>query len=137
MNALFQQREVKKIYQALVENPPPKENARITHWLKRDEKKNMTKAYVTETNGAEKAELIYTLLSKKANQYLLQIELLTGRKHQIRAQLSAIGCPIVGDVKYGAKKPNPDQSINLSAVELSFIHPVKNEPVLIHTKAFE
>ena len=131
MNEIFQKREVKKIYHAWVEHHPPKKFETITHWLKRDEKKNFTKAFVTETKGADLAQLIYDVIESKSNRTLLEIELLTGRKHQIRAQLSAIGCPIIGDVKYGASKPNSDQSISLEAVKLSFVHPIKNEPVVI------
>lgn len=131
MNEIFQKREVKKIYYAWVENHPPKETDMITHWLKRDEKRNFTKAFIHEMKAADKAQLIYEEIKRKGNTSLLKIELLTGRKHQIRAQLSAIGCPIIGDVKYGASKPNTDQSISLSAVELSFEHPVKNEMIFL------
>ncbi len=132
MNELFQKREVSKIYEAWVEHAPPEQAGLITHWLKRDEKRNFTKAFISETKGADKAQLKYEVKEKKGNQTLLRIELLTGRKHQIRAQLSAIGCPIAGDVKYGASRPNPDQSIALAAVELGFIHPVTKEKVLIN-----
>ncbi len=131
MNEQFQKREVSKIYEAWVEHTPPATTDLITHWLKRDDKKNFTKAFISETKGADKAMLRYTLLEKQNNKSLLRIELLTGRKHQIRAQLSAIGCPIVGDVKYGASKANQDGSISLRAVELSFTHPVTKENVLI------
>lgn len=131
MNQIFQKREVKKIYQALVEHHPPYSSDLITHWLRRDDKRHMTKAFSSEVTNAEKAQLKYEMIESKGNHCLLKIELLTGRKHQIRAQLSAVGCPIKGDVKYGASKPNSDYGISLSAVELSFIHPVKNEPVLI------
>ncbi len=131
MNEQFQKREVTKMYEALVEHMPPLESDLITHWLKRDEKRNMTKAFVSEVPGADKAQLRYMVQSKKGNQTLLRIELLTGRKHQIRAQLSAIGCPIAGDVKYGASQSFADQSIKLMAVELGFLHPVTKEKVLI------
>jgi 23S rRNA pseudouridine1911/1915/1917 synthase len=131
MNQLFQKREVSKIYHALVEHHPPKSTDLITHWLRRDDKRHMTKAFSSEVTNAEKAQLKYEIIESKGNGSLLRIELLTGRKHQIRAQLSAIGCPIKGDVKYGASKPNADFGISLSAVELSFEHPVKNEPVHI------
>lgn len=131
MNEMFQKREVSKLYEAWVEHTPPAESDLITHWLKRDDSKKFSKAFMGETRGADKAMLRYTTLSKKGNQTLLRIELLTGRKHQIRAQLSAIGCPIVGDVKYGASAPNPDKSISLKAVELAFTHPVTKEKVLI------
>jgi 23S rRNA pseudouridine1911/1915/1917 synthase len=127
MNEIFQQREVKKIYVAKVESKPPKASDLITHYLKRDEKKNFTKAFVSEIKDGYKSQLKYEVIHTLGKYTLLRVELLTGRKHQIRAQLSAIGCPIAGDVKYGALKPNPDQSICLHAEQLSFIHPVKKE----------
>ncbi len=131
MNEVFQKREVSKVYEAWVEHIPFAQTDIITHWLKRDERKNITKAFVHEMRNADKARLIYEVLKKEGQKALLKITLLTGRKHQIRAQLSAIGCPIIGDVKYGASKANADQSISLKAVELSFIHPVKKETVTI------
>jgi 23S rRNA pseudouridine1911/1915/1917 synthase len=129
MNEIFQKREVKKIYEAWVEHQPPKAEDLITHWLKRDDQRKFTKAFTSENKNADKAQLIYSVVEKKGKQALVKVELLTGRKHQIRAQLSAIGCPIVGDVKYGASKPNADMSISLRAVELHFVHPVKKEAV--------
>ncbi len=131
MNEIFQQRAVKKIYIAKVENRPPKPNDLITHFLKRDDKKNFTKAFVTEVKDGYKSQLKYEVIETKGRYSILKIELLTGRKHQIRAQLSAIGCPIVGDVKYGALKSNADQSISLHAAELSFEHPVKKEMIYL------
>ena len=131
MNEIFQKREVSKIYEAEVEGHPEKQQELITHFLKRDEKKNYTKAFVSEAKDAYRSQLEYIVTERKKQSSILRITLLTGRKHQIRAQLSAIGFPIVGDVKYGASKPLPDQSIRLSAVELSFMHPVKKEPVVI------
>lgn len=133
MNEIFQQREVKKIYVAKVENRPPKSNDLITHYLKRDEKKNFTKAFVSEVKDGYKSQLKYEVIETKGRYSLLRIELLTGRKHQIRAQLSAIGCPIAGDVKYGALKPNADQSVCLHAEQVSFIHPVKKEEIHLKT----
>ena len=131
MNELFHDRLVGKFYEAWVENTPPNTEGLLTHYLKRDENKNFTKAFVSEVKQADKAQLKYKLLKKSANKTLLSIELLTGRKHQIRAQLSAMGCPIVGDLKYGASRPFSDGMIALQSCKLTFIHPVKNEEVVI------
>jgi len=131
MNALFQKREVTKIYEALVENKPPTTSEHIVHWLRRDDKRHMTKAFVSQTSNTERAELIYTVLGIEGKFTRVRIELLTGRKHQIRAQLSAIGCPIAGDAKYGASTRFDEGEIKLSAIELSFNHPVKEELVII------
>lgn len=133
MNELFHDRNVKKFYIAKVEHQPPYKSDLITHFLKRDEKKNFTKAFVSEVKDGLKAQLKYEVIESKGKFSILKIELLTGRKHQIRAQLSAIGCPIAGDVKYRALKPNADQSIFLHAAELIFEHPVKKE--MIHLKS--
>lgn len=131
MNEQFQKREVKKIYEAIVEHAPMYEKELITHWLKRDEQRNFTKAFIGETKGADKAQLTYEVMKRAAKSTTLRIELHTGRKHQIRAQLAAIGCPIVGDIKYGASAALPNQSIALKAVELGFGHPVTKEQILI------
>jgi 23S rRNA pseudouridine1911/1915/1917 synthase len=131
MNELFHDRLVGKFYEAWVENSPPKNEDLLTHWLKRDEHKNFTKAFVSEVKQADKAQLKYQVLKKSANKSLLRIELLTGRKHQIRAQLSAMGCPIAGDLKYGASRPFADGLIALQSCKLTFTHPVKNEEVVI------
>ncbi len=131
MNELFHDRLVGKFYEAWVENTPPNTEGLLTHYLKRDENKNFTKAFVSEVKQADKAQLKYKLLKKSANKTLLSIELLTGRKHQIRAQLSAMGCPIVGDLKYGASRPFSDGMIALQSCKLTFNHPVKNEAVVI------
>ncbi|MFN4993804.1 MAG: RluA family pseudouridine synthase [Bacteroidota bacterium] len=131
MNEQFQKRQVRKIYEAIVEHIPPHEKELITHWLKRDEQRNFTKAFISETKGADKAQLTYEVINIEGKKTNVRIELHTGRKHQIRAQLSAIGCPIVGDVKYGAAAALPDQSISLKAVELGFVHPVTKEGIII------
>lgn len=133
MNKLFEQRSVQKIYTALVDNKPPKSEDTITHWLKRDDVRKMVKAYESETSGTEKAQLHYMMLSSKQGKSILQITLLTGRKHQIRAQLSAIGCPITGDIKYKAAKAFSDHRILLHASELSFVHPVTSEQITIRS----
>ena len=133
MNELFHDRNLKKFYFAKVEHKPPHAADLITHYLKRDEKKNFTKAFVSEVKDGSKAQLKYEVIENNGKFSILKIELLTGRKHQIRAQLSAIGCPIAGDVKYGALKPNADQSICLHAAELVFEHPVIKE--MVHLKS--
>lgn len=137
MNELFQQRKVQKFYEAWVENIPSIHSDLLSNWLKRDEKKNYTKVYISEVKGTDLAQLKYHLVSKKKNHSLLRIELLTGRKHQIRAQLSSMGCPILGDKKYGASFTFEDNYIALQATILKFIHPVKNEPVCIEVKSLE
>lgn len=131
MNEIFQQREVKKVYQAWVHHVPSVPNGHLINWLKRDEHKNFTKAYHTEIKNSERAELTYKVLKTKGKFSLLEVTLLTGRKHQIRVQLSTMGCPILGDKKYGAAYAFDDNYIALQATYLSFIHPVKGEMVEI------
>lgn len=131
MNELFKNRKVEKIYEAKVEGKPIKTSDTITHYLLRDEHKNYSKALLMPAPKAEKAMLSFEVKYNNNSNCILSIKLLTGRKHQIRAQLAAIKCPIVGDVKYGASKPNPDGSIALTAVRLQFEHPVTNLPVQI------
>ena len=131
MNALFKNRETKKTYWALVGNKPAKAEDTLVHWLVKDEKKNKTTAYKREHPEGSRSELSYKIMGNQAGHYLLEVNPITGRPHQIRVQLASMGCPIVGDLKYGFKEPNPDASICLHARELSFVHPVKNEPVTI------
>ncbi len=127
MNKLFSERETRKIYWAVVENRPPKISDQLIHFLKRNPKQNKSYAHVKEVPDSKKAVLNYELIKELDNYYLLQVELETGRHHQIRSQLSAIGCVIKGDLKYGAKRSNKDGSIHLHSRELTFIHPVKKE----------
>lgn len=127
LNHDFQSRKVKKIYRAVVANKPPKEVDKITHWLLKDSRKNLSKAFDKEVKNAQRAELSYRILQFSEKYFLLEIELHTGRFHQIRSQLSAIGCPIVGDLKYGYKRSSPDGSIFLQSSMLSFHHPRTNE----------
>jgi len=140
MNQIFKTRQVTKTYWALVQNPPPEPEATLVHWLVKDSAKNKATAFSTEKKNSKQAELSYRLLMQgnspsprwkrgKNGVYLLEVKPLTGRPHQIRVQLAAMGCPIVGDVKYGFSMPNSDASIGLHARKLSFIHPVKREPV--------
>lgn len=131
MNELFRSRELDKIYLAEVQGQPPAAQEHLIHYLKREEQKNMTRVYHKEVPGSQKAELEYELTEQRGGTSVLRIRLLSGRKHQIRAQLGTIGCPIVGDVKYGARSPLPDQSIHLHAAELTFMHPVKKEMLAI------
>lgn len=127
LNALFATKEAKKTYWAIVKNPPPQLQGSLTHWLKKNEKSNTSKAFLKEVPGSKKAILAYSLIKKLDRHFLLEINLKTGRHHQIRAQLAAIGCPIKGDLKYGFERSNPDGGIHLHARYLEFIHPVKNE----------
>ena len=130
MDELFRTGEIKKTYWAIVRNRPPEVEQELTHWLVRNEKQN--KSYVctpSQKRDARKAVLHYRLLAQSENYYLLEIDLQTGRHHQIRCQLAAIGCPIRGDLKYGAGHSNPDGGISLHARRVSFVHPVSKRPI--------
>jgi len=129
MNKLFAEKEAKKTYWAVVKNNPPKHKDTLVHWLKRNSKQNKSYGYKKEVPESKKAILDYELIKKLDNFFLLAIDLKTGRHHQIRAQLAAIGCLIKGDLKYGADRSNKNGSIHLHAKALSFIHPVKKEPI--------
>ena len=131
MNALFRLGEVKKIYWAVVKNRPPQTGGELVHYLVRNEKQNKSYAYDSEKQGAQKAILSYQLLAQSESYFLLEIELKTGRHHQIRCQLAKIGCPIKGDLKYGFDRSNKDGGISLHSRKISFIHPVSKEPVAI------
>lgn len=131
LNKAFAEKETKKTYWAMVSPTPPKTNDRLTHFLKRNPKQNKSYAHIKEVPDSKKAILEYTLLKKLDRYSLLEIDLYTGRHHQIRAQLSKIGCSIKGDLKYGAKRSNPDGGIHLHARKLEFIHPVKKESMSI------
>jgi len=131
MNKIFRTRDVKKTYLAVVNERPPEDEAVLTDYLKKNEKQNKTYVYDTEVKGSKQASLTYKLAGRSERFFLLEIELHTGRHHQIRAQLAKIGCPIKGDLKYGYPRSNEDASISLFARRLEFIHPVKKEPVTI------
>jgi 23S rRNA pseudouridine1911/1915/1917 synthase len=131
MNALFKSKEVHKTYWALVQNPPPTPTGTLVHWLQRNPKQNKSYALDKESPSGKKAVLNYRTLQSLDRYILLEIELETGRHHQIRAQLSVLGCPIKGDLKYGFPRSNPNGSIHLHARELEFIHPVKKVPLKI------
>jgi len=115
INELFRLGKVKKTYWAITKNCPPEPEGELVHWLIRNEKLNKSVAFDVEKPRAKQAILLYRLLSKSANYYLLEIELKTGRHHQVRCQLATIGCPVKGDLKYGAERSNPDGGICLHA----------------------
>ncbi|MCF6128993.1 RNA pseudouridine synthase [Flavobacterium sp. AS60] len=131
LNELFANRETQKTYWAVVKNKPEKDNDTLVHYLKRNEKNNTSKAHLKEVPESKKASLDYKIIKKLDNYFALEINLHTGRHHQIRAQLAAIGCPIKGDLKYGFDRSNPDGGIHLHARKLVFIHPVSKEPLEI------
>ena len=122
---------LEKTYWALIKNPPPSSSGTLTHWLERNPGQNKSYAHDKETAGRKQAVLSYHLVKQLDRYSLLEINLETGRHHQIRAQLAALGCPIKGDLKYGYPRSNPNGSIHLHARQLEFIHPVKQTPVNI------
>jgi 23S rRNA pseudouridine1911/1915/1917 synthase len=131
MNALFQQREMTKIYWALVSKMPRQKSGTLMHWLRKDEVKNKTTAFLSERSDAQRSELSYRWLQTNNNLHLIEVTPITGRPHQIRVQLASMGCPIIGDLKYGFPSPLSDASIALHARQLSFQHPVRKEMVAL------
>ncbi|WP_295812759.1 RluA family pseudouridine synthase [uncultured Apibacter sp.] len=131
LTEMLKKREIKKTYWAVVKKNEIPETQRLIHYLKKNEKNNKAIVYNHFTDQAKEAILTYTIVKKSDNYMLLQIDLETGRHHQIRAQLSAIKCPIKGDLKYGADRSNLDGSINLLARKIEFIHPVKKEKIIL------
>jgi 23S rRNA pseudouridine1911/1915/1917 synthase len=131
MNALFKNKETRKVYWAIVKNKPLSNEGTLKHWLLKDEKKNRTTAFKKETAGAQYAELDYRVMATAAGHWLLEVKPLTGRPHQIRVQLASMNCPIKGDIKYGDEEPNEDGSICLHAKQLSFHHPVQKTPLIV------
>jgi 23S rRNA pseudouridine1911/1915/1917 synthase len=130
MTELFRKRAIQKVYWAVVRKKPAEDQGKLIHWLIKDEAKNVTTAYDEEVRGSQRAELSYKVLGKVNLHYLLEVQPITGRPHQIRVQLASMGCPIRGDIKYGYDRPNPDASINLHARRLFFVHPVQKIPVI-------
>lgn len=132
MNKLIQEREIKKLYWAVVKNKPPKESERLSHFLVKNEKQNKSYAVKADVKNALKAEMEYKLIASSDNYFLLEVQLFTGRHHQIRAQLAEIGCPIKGDLKYGFPRSNQDASIHLHARKVEFVHPVSKEKISVN-----
>lgn len=131
LNEMFKNRETQKTYWAIVKNKPIKSEDQLVHFLKRNEKNNTSKAHIKEVPESKSASLDYKIIARLQNYYALEINLHTGRHHQIRAQLSAIGSPIKGDLKYGFDRSNTDGGIHLHARKLVFIHPVSKETIQI------
>ena len=127
LNEMFRNGSIHKTYWALVQTPPPAEEGELIHWLTRNERQNKSYAYRNEVPGSKKAVLRYRVIGQTDRYTLLEIQLLTGRHHQIRCQLAAMGCPIRGDLKYGAPRSTPDGSISLLARRIEFVHPVSKE----------
>lgn len=131
LNKMFSERETQKTYWAVVKNKPPKQEDNLVHFLKRNQQNNTSKAHLKEIPDSKKASLDYKIIAELKNYFALEINLHTGRHHQIRSQLSAIGCPIKGDLKYGFDRSNPDGGIHLHARKLKFVHPVTKENIEI------
>ena len=131
MNEMFRNGDVHKTYWAITKNRPPKDEDTLVHYITTTERNNKSYASTVEKPGAQKAVLKYRVISQSDNYYLIEVKLLTGRKHQIRGQLAAIGCPIKGDLKYGAKRSNPDGSISLLARNVTFVHPVSKQDICV------
>lgn len=131
MSELLREGSLKKIYWAVVKEKPPRDTDHLVHFLKKNEEQNKSYVFENDVKGSKRAELKYRLLNSSQHYHLLEIELLTGRHHQIRAQLAAIGCPIKGDLKYGFPRSNEDGSIHLHARSVEFVHPVSKEVVRI------
>ena len=134
LNKDFQTRNITKKYRAITANKPAENVVKLTHWLLKDSKKNLSKAFGKEVENSQKSELIYKVIQSSERYHLLEIELLTGRFHQIRSQLSAIGIPILGDLKYGYKRSSPDGSFFLQSYHLSLNHPVTKKPIQFEIK---
>ena len=131
LNEMFSARETQKTYWAVVKNKPEKQEDTLVHFLKRNEKNNTSKAHLKEVPESKLAKLDYKIIKELNSYFVLEINLHTGRHHQIRAQLAAIGCPIKGDLKYGFDRSNPDGGIHLHARKLAFAHPVSKEKIEI------
>jgi len=131
LNNMLKEGEIHKTYWAIVQNPPSALQGHLVHYLRRNEQKNKSFAYDKPMDHSKKAELIYEVIGRSDHYYLLEIRLLTGRHHQIRAQMAKIGCPIKGDLKYGFDRPNPDRSIHLHSRKVDLVHPVNKGKLFI------
>ena len=131
MNAMFRDGEVKKTYRAITRFMPDKPQDRLVHYITSTERTNKSRATLNPRPGAKESILSYRLIASSDRYHLLEVNLETGRKHQIRVQLSAIGCPIKGDLKYGDKRSNPDGSISLQAHKMEFVHPVSGKLISV------
>ena len=131
LNIMFRDGEVHKTYWAIVQGKPEREADTLTGWLTRNEQQNKSYCHPREVRGSKKAVLEYKMLASTGRYSLLEVRLLTGRHHQIRCQLAAAGCPIKGDLKYGAKRSNPNGSISLLARRVEFTHPVSKLPIVV------
>lgn len=131
LNEMIRLGEIRKTYWAVVEKAPDPEQGELRHWVLRDGKTNRSRAFDAPRAGAKEARLRYKLLGASTNYSLVEVELLTGRHHQIRAQFARVGCPIKGDLKYGARRSNPDGGISLHSRSMEFLHPVRKEPVRV------
>ena len=131
LNEMFRNGEEKKTYWAIVKNRPQELEGELTNWLVRNEKQNKSYAYDKEVKDSKKAVLCYKTIGHSQNYHLLEVDLKTGRHHQIRCQLAKMGCPIKGDLKYGSPRSNPDGSICLHARRIAFVHPVSKESIEI------
>jgi len=131
LNEMFRNGEIQKTYWAIVKEKPEEAEAELVHYIVRNEKQNKSFAYDTEKPNAKKAILYYKIIGQSDNYFLLEIDLKTGRHHQIRCQLAKIGCPIKGDLKYGFPRSNPDGGISLHSRKAKFIHPVSKQEIEI------
>lgn len=134
LNKMFQEKGVKKTYWAIVKNLPPDEEGELRHYIIKNSEKNRSNVFTKQRSGSKEAILHYRLMSRSSNYYLLEVDLQTGRHHQIRAQLAKIGCPIRGDLKYGYPRSIEGGGINLHARRIEFMHPVKEEKIVIVAK---
>lgn len=131
LNDMFRTGDVHKTYWAITQNCPAEPEATLTDWIRRNEKQNKSYAYSREVPDSKKAVLHYKVIGRSDNYTLVEVNLMTGRHHQIRCQLANIGCPIKGDLKYGARRSNPDGSISLLARRIEFVHPVSKERISV------
>lgn len=135
LNAMFSRGEVHKTYWAIVKKMPPAESGELVNWLVKNEKQNKSYAYDHEVPRSKKAVLDYRLIGRSDRYFLLEIDLKTGRHHQIRCQLAKMGCPIKGDLKYGAERSNPDGGISLLARRIQLVHPVSQKELTFEAPA--